>query len=67
MTNIQLSKKGKAFLKRGQVALQVALAIAERKDDLETDEGLVVHLENNAKVRLKSAAAFSLAGANDKV
>jgi hypothetical protein len=58
MTNIKISDKGKAFLKRGNAAAQVASAIATKKNNLQSEEGVVVII-GDTSVTVRSAAAYS--------
>jgi hypothetical protein len=55
-TYIKISPKGKAFLKRGSVAAMVAAAIVEKKNDILSEEGLVVKL-GDTSVTVKSATS----------
>jgi hypothetical protein len=59
MTNIRLSDKGRAFLRKGNAAMQVATAIAEKKDNLQSGEELVVKIDEHNSVTVKSAAAYN--------
>jgi hypothetical protein len=59
MTNIKISDKGRAFLKRGNAAAQVATAIATKKNNLSTEEGVVVRIDEHTLVTVRSAAAYS--------
>jgi hypothetical protein len=55
-TYIKISPKGKAFLKRGGVAAIVAAAIVEKKNEILSEEGLVVNL-GDTSVTVKSATS----------
>jgi hypothetical protein len=59
MTNIKISDKGRAFLKKGNAAAQVASAIATRKNNLLAEEGVVVRIDERTSVTVRSAAAYS--------
>jgi hypothetical protein len=59
MTNIKISERGRAFLKNGHAAVQVATAIATSDDSrLQSSEGLVVRI-GNVSVTVRSAAAVN--------
>ena len=58
MTNVRISEKGKALLKRGNAAAQVITAIAG-KNNLLTEEGVVVKIDEHTSVTVRSAAAYS--------
>jgi hypothetical protein len=58
MTNVKLSNKGKAFLKRGNAAAKVASAIAARKNNLQSEEALVV-IVGDSSVTVRSAASVT--------
>ncbi|MFI5138448.1 MAG: hypothetical protein ACHQIM_11540 [Sphingobacteriales bacterium] len=55
MAYIKISPKGRAFLKRGNVAAIVAAAIVEKKNEMLSDEGLVVKISDTTYVTIKSA------------
>jgi hypothetical protein len=57
-TYIKISPKGKAFLKRGVAAAIVAAAIVEKKNDISSEEGLVVKL-GDTSVTVKSAISHT--------
>ena len=59
MTNIQLSDKGKAFLKRRKLAAKVVDAIASFSSNLESESGLVVNIDAHTSVTVKSASSYS--------
>lgn len=59
MTNIKLSDKGRAFLKRGNAATQVASAIAIKKSDLQSEAGVIVRIDEHTSVTVRSAVAYS--------
>lgn len=59
MTNIKISEKGKAFLKRGNAAAQVVTAITG-KNNLSTEEGVVVKIDEHTSVTVRSAATYSI-------
>ena len=56
-TYIKISPKGKAFLKRGNAAAIVAAAIVEKKNEIASEEGLVVEL-GETSVTVKSALSY---------
>lgn len=56
MTNIKISEKGKAFMKRGDAALKVISAIVANKTNFSSNEELVVKIGNESFV-VKSAAS----------
>ncbi len=58
MSYIKISPKGRAFLKRGNAAATVAAAIVAKKNEIFSDEGLVIKI-GDTSVTIKSAASHT--------
>ncbi len=59
MTNIKISEKGRAFLKKGSAASRVASALAAQKSQLLTEQGITVQIDERTSMTVRSAGASS--------